>query len=181
MGEAVDVGTKQARLRLVKARQALSAVEETQGVRSYAQRTFGTHMAATGSALPCRGVFTVGAATEALVKAVQSVFTDQAWVAVVGVGDLGWEAAQNVGWDLRRVAVVECPAPQGATVLSTLLEGFDVLVAGDLSLSGAEQRTIAARARTLDRLILTKHRWVVSSGNFDESGQFSGERWGKTS
>ncbi len=50
------------------------------------------------------------------------------WCAVVGVADLGLVAAAQAGVDLGRLALVPSPGPRWATVVATLLEGFEVVV-----------------------------------------------------
>lgn len=156
----------QSMLRLTKARAALRIVEEECGVKSYAHRSFGSVSNTSSDPLVQRGVFSIGTRIESIVTTVGTFFDQPVWVAVLGISDLGWEAAANAGWDLKRVVVIHCDASQNATVLATLLEGFDVLVVGHLVLRPSEQKVIAARARSLDRLVLTSYGWATSNGSF---------------
>jgi hypothetical protein len=70
------------------------------------------------------------------------------WCAVVGAPDVGLVAANQLGIDLERLAIVPAPGPKWATVTAALLEGFDVVLlraAGQINHSDA--RKLEARAR----------------------------------
>lgn len=70
------------------------------------------------------------------------------WCAVVGAPDVGLVAANQLGIDLERLAIVPAPGPKWATVTAALLEGFDVVLlraAGPINHSDA--RKLEARAR----------------------------------
>lgn len=73
------------------------------------------------------------------------------WAAVVGVPSLGLAAAAGFGVDLGRLVLVAAPAPgEWATVVATLLDGFEVVVVARPPAGGvrhADARRLAARAR----------------------------------
>lgn len=158
----------EAELRLARARSALQKVEGRQGVRSYSRCTL------MGPILS--GVYEATGGAALLLTAMKEVFTDQSWMVLVGVTNFGWEAAQRSGIDLRRVIEVRCPPTQAAQVLSTLLEGFEVLVVGDIELTFPQQRTLTARARMLDRFILTTRYWPAVSSRMPTMDVVRGER-----
>lgn len=109
------------------------------------------------------GVYEVGGSVARLVSAMTAVRSAESWMAMIGVVDFGWEAAERAGVDLRRVVIVNSDPLQAPAVISTLLEGFEVAVVGDVALSLPQQRTIAARARMLDRFVLTVRSWPLCS------------------
>lgn len=70
------------------------------------------------------------------------------WVACVGVGGLGWVAAQEAGVDLERLVVVHTPDRSWAKVVAALVDAFDVVLCGpDRVPSASEARQLRARAR----------------------------------
>jgi hypothetical protein len=70
------------------------------------------------------------------------------WVACVGLPELGWAAAAEVGVDLERVAVVRTPAQSWPTVTAALVDAFDVVLCGlGHAPSAADARRLTARAR----------------------------------
>lgn len=147
---------KEGRKRLENARFALQTVENRHGVRSYTERTF--------SASPIKaGLYHLEGNLSGLVFALTRAAGEKSWIAVAGIKNFGWEAAGNAGVPLERLVVVECSQEHAAVALATLLEGFDVLVVGDLSLAPVQQRTLVARARTAGRVIITVRPWLVPS------------------
>ena len=71
------------------------------------------------------------------------------WTAAVGVPALGLAAAAGFGVDLGRLVLVASPPPeQWATVVATLLDAFDVVLARPVRRVGSvEGRRLVARAR----------------------------------
>ena len=70
------------------------------------------------------------------------------WGAFVGLPELGWAAAGELGVDLGRVVVVRPTDRARATVIAALVDAFDVVVCGfDGMPSATEARRLAARAR----------------------------------
>ena len=70
------------------------------------------------------------------------------WVACVGVGGLGWVAAQEAGVDLERLVVVHTPDRSWAKVVAAFVDAFDVVLCGpDRVPSASEARQLRARAR----------------------------------
>ncbi len=107
--------------------------------------------------LPRRGltrgsVVSVTGASSLLAGLIASVTAEGGWAAVVGRPSLGMLAAQEMGADLRRVALVPEAGPDAADVAAVLLDGMDLVV---LDLSGtcggavvpSRARGLTARAR----------------------------------
>lgn len=70
------------------------------------------------------------------------------WAAVVGMPDLGIEAAAAVGMDLARVALVPRPGPVWPAVVAVLLDSLDlVVVEAPAHCRPADARRLGARAR----------------------------------
>ncbi len=70
------------------------------------------------------------------------------WAAFVGLPELGWAAAEELGLDLGRVVVVRPSDQARATVVAALVDAFDVVVVGfDGAPSATEARRLTARAR----------------------------------
>src|SRR4051812_12069472 len=71
------------------------------------------------------------------------------WVGVVGVASLGLAAAAELGVDLARLVVVAPPEPgEWATVAATMVDAFDVVLAGPPRRGGAALgRRLQARVR----------------------------------
>lgn len=73
------------------------------------------------------------------------------WCALVGLPDLGVQAAAEAGLDLARTALVPRPGPRPAAVVAALVDGVDVVVL-DTTLPGVrwsagERQRLGARVR----------------------------------
>jgi hypothetical protein len=73
------------------------------------------------------------------------------WCAVVGLPDLGVQAAAEAGLDLARTALVPRPGPRPAAVVAALVDGVDVVVL-DTTLPGVrwpagDRQRLGARVR----------------------------------
>ena len=82
------------------------------------------------------------------------------WIGVCGVGDIGWEWAAQQGMDLDRVLVLNAEKDSPLVDLCALLvDACDVICLDIPELSGAHQRILAARARSMGRTIVTLSSW----------------------
>ena len=91
-----------------------------------------------------------GAAARSLALAVAVEAVQQgSWVASVGLASLGLAAAERLGLPLERLVVVpDLEQIQWPTVVATLVEGFDVILAGSpAALRPADARRLVARLR----------------------------------
>ena len=137
-----------ARMRLRKAREALSRAENSVGlcgrldVEEFVPVLLGPQK---------RGQ---------LIRLLIDVCPSEGWVGVCGVRHIGWEWAQRQGMDLERVLVLNPDEEANAGQLcALLLEGCDVVCLDLPQLSRTEQRTLAARARSLGRTLVTLRMW----------------------
>ena len=81
-------------------------------------------------------------------------------IGVCGVGNIGWEWASQQGMDLDRVLVLNAGKDhQVGDLCSLLIEACDVVCLDVPELSSAQQRTLAARARSMGRTIVTLRPW----------------------
>jgi hypothetical protein len=70
------------------------------------------------------------------------------WCALLGCGDLGAEAAEGLGLDLTRLAVIPHPGPAWAEATAAMLDGVDlVLLCPPVPPRPAMARRLVARAR----------------------------------
>ncbi|WP_026184570.1 hypothetical protein [Salinispora vitiensis] len=82
------------------------------------------------------------------------------WCAVVGVPTLGAVAAAELGIALDRLALVPHPGPEWATVVATLIDGVDVVVAAvPAAVSASVASRLAARARQRGSVLVPYGRW----------------------
>lgn len=80
---------------------------------------------------------------------------EESWCALVGMPHVGAGALAGLGLDPARTALVPHPGPGAAHVLSTLVDGIDVLVLGaDLALTDALWCSLTARARAHGTVLL---------------------------
>ena len=81
------------------------------------------------------------------------------WVAIVGEPNLGVVALVESGLVLERVAVVPDPGINAANVCAALLDAMSVVI-GDIGLTDAERRRLAARARERGTVIVSDAPWA---------------------
>ena len=143
-----------ARMRLRKAREALRRAENSVGLRYH---LYVVQRCSTGRIVPelqrpqKRGQ---------LIRLLIDVCPSEGWVGVYGVRHIGWEWAQRQGMDLERVLVLNPDEEANAGQLcALLLEGCDVVCLDLPQLSRTEQRTLAARARSLGCTLVTLRMW----------------------
>ena len=77
------------------------------------------------------------------------------WAACVGVDQIGWAAAAEMGVQLQRVAVIQTPASSWATVTAALVDSFDLVLCGSQHAPSAQEaRRLAARARERGSVVM---------------------------
>jgi len=87
-----------------------------------------------------------------------------AWGAVVGLPGVGVLAAQQVGIELDRLALVPQPGPDAPTVLAALIDGVDLVIIGaGVALGDSDRRRLMARARERGAVLLSTVRWPGAS------------------
>lgn len=93
----------------------------------------------------------VSGSTSLLLAVLAEASRAGSWCAVVGLGDLGVQAAAEAGLDLARTALVPRPGPRPAAVVAALVDGVDVVVL-DTALPGVrwpagDRQRLGARVR----------------------------------
>lgn len=82
------------------------------------------------------------------------------WCAVVGLPDLGVEAAAEWGIDLDRLILVPDPAPQDwSTVVTSLIEVTDIVLAAPGRLTATELTRLESRLRTRRTTLVVTGSW----------------------
>lgn len=93
--------------------------------------------------------------TSLLLSLMAAASAEGSWCALVGMPEVGPEAAAGLGLDLGRLALVPEPGDQWPTVVSALLEGIDVVAVGRrLRPRPVEARRLVARARQCSSTLL---------------------------
>lgn len=95
-----------------------------------------------GGALEAGGVYQVQHSTSLALGLLQGPSAAGAWCAVVGMPDLGVEAAEGLGLDLERLVLVPRPGRQWLSVVSALVDVVSVVLVRP---PAAEQRDGAPR------------------------------------
>ncbi|HUZ42762.1 MAG TPA: hypothetical protein VMU63_00025 [Acidimicrobiales bacterium] len=89
-------------------------------------------------------------ATSLLLALLAGASAEGSWAALVGMPEVGPEAAGSMGVDLGRLALVPDPGEQWPAVVSALLDGIDLVavrLGGRLRPRPVDARRLAARAR----------------------------------
>lgn len=96
------------------------------------------------------------AATSLSLALVSRASQEGSWVVAVGLTGLGLAAAAGLGVDLERLVLVDPPPPSSwATVVATLVEAFDVVLARpDRPVRLSDARRLQARARERNGLLV---------------------------
>jgi hypothetical protein len=83
-----------------------------------------------------------------------------AWCAVLGLPDLGLAAAAEIGLPLDRVALVPRPGASTPAVLAAAIDGFDVIVVGNVPhLVDRDRRQLSSRLRHREAVLLSTEPW----------------------
>lgn len=107
-----------------------------------------------GSAVHVKG------STSLLLGLAAAACEDGAWCVVVGMPDLGLAAAAEHGLPLDRMALVPAPGADSVAVLGAAIDGFDVVVLGDVPhLVDRDRRRLASRLRQRAAVLLTTSTW----------------------
>ncbi len=105
-----------------------------------------------GSVVAVRG--STGATSLALLTVARSAMQGS-WVAVVGIADLGIEAASELGLPLERVVLISRPTSRWVEAVAVLLRGVDVVVLSPPGrCSARDARRMAAIARERGSLLV---------------------------
>lgn len=151
--------------RLMQARRALAQAEQKAGLR----HADGVHTSAYDvpdflrSVLPnglLRGTPIAMSGSVAGVALLTGIAAaQQAWVAFLGVPDVGWSMLEKSGIERERFAYVRGLSLHGPQVVNAAIDGFDVVVVGSGVLDRREQRVIERRVRTRECLFISLGPW----------------------
>lgn len=155
-----------ARVRLLKAREALSRAENSVGLRG---RVDIEVPRASGTRAP---VLLGPQDRGRLIRILIDACPPDGWIGLCGVRHIGWEWAALQGVDLDRVLVL---SPREGTnvgqLCALLLDACDVVCLDVAELTHSECRTLAARARSLGRTLVTLRAWPGLSRAMTGVGQ----------
>lgn len=150
------------RQRLAAARSALARAEESAGLRALTPTT----PQLDGWQMPeplipilpalTPGVIAVRGATSLILAMAGAASKEGAWIAVLGMPWIGWDAAARHGLNLHRTVAISHPGPVPGETLAALADGFDVILAGPLGLGPRDERRIEARLRRRSATLLTE-------------------------
>ncbi|MFC5501574.1 hypothetical protein ACFPJ4_04880 [Lysinimonas soli] len=120
-----------------------------------------------GGALAAGGVYAVDKSTTLALGLLQGPSAAGAWCAVVGVPDLGVEAAAGLGIDLERLVLVPHPGEQWLSVVSALVDVVSVVlvkppavgVDGRVRLGEAAASRLASRLRQREAVLVSLGDW----------------------
>lgn len=145
--------------RLAHARAALAAAEERAGVTSgdYGHPLTGIWPSLIPAQRLRGGVVQISA-RYLLWPVMAQMMGAQGWAAVLGMDDIGWQAAIDAGVDVQRVITV--PGPANAAVIAAAVDGLAVVVVGENTrLNAADRRALGGRIRSRGTCFLTTAGW----------------------
>lgn len=131
-----------------------------------------------GGALAAGGVYAVDNSTTLALGLLQGPSAAGSWCAVVGVPDLGLEAAAGLGLDLERLVLVPHPGEQWLSVVSALVDVVSVVLVKPPTQHGRVRIREAAASRLASRL-RQREAVLVSLGD-GTARDGSGESWPRT-
>ncbi|WP_091294245.1 hypothetical protein [Amycolatopsis xylanica] len=97
------------------------------------------------------------------------------WAAVVGVPTLGLAAAEELGVEVGRLALIPRPGVEFPAVTAALLDGVDLVAVGAAGVNAQVARRLSARARHRDAVLLALGHWPGAEVELRcEPGRWSG-------
>jgi len=127
-----------------------------------------------GGALAAGGVYAVDNSTTLALGLLQGPSVAGSWCAVVGLPDLGVEAAAGLGLDLERLVLVPHPGEQWLSVVSALIDVVSVVLVKPPAARQGRNRLGDAAASKLASRLRQREAVLVSLGDG------SGEPWPRT-
>lgn len=92
------------------------------------------------------------------------------WLACIGLPEMGWAAAAEIGVDLNRVAVIRSTDSAFVTATAALVDAFDLVLCGtSTSVSPAEARRLAVRARERGSVLVLLGGGIAGVGTMRRS------------
>src|SRR6478752_8822096 len=128
---------------------------------------------AFASLLPGRGLrpgaaYSLGRSVSLLLGLMARPSQDGSWCAVVGMPELGAEAAESLGVDLARLVFVPDPGPRWLAVTATIAEVAPVVaVRPPTRVADGQVSRLAARLRDRGTVLLVQGAWPQAEATLD--------------
>ena len=145
-----------------------------------------------GGALTAGSAYSVADSTTLALSLLQAPSAAGAWCAVVGMPDLGVEAAAGLGLDLERLVLVPHPGEQWLSVVSALVDVVSIMLVrppvrdGRVSVSHGSASKLASRLRQREAVLVSLGDWpgaqarlTVTSSNWSGLGSGFGHLTGR--
>jgi hypothetical protein len=95
------------------------------------------------------------------------------WCGVLGLPELGIEAAQEAGISLKRLVWIPAPEQHLLNALSGLIEAFGVILVGHCEVTPSQNATLLSRLREYQSTLITLNSW----GNSEATLNVEHSRW----
>jgi hypothetical protein len=112
-----------------------------------------------GGALAAGSAYSVVDSTTLALGLLQGPSAAGAWCAVVGMPDLGIEAAAGLGVDLDRLVLVPHPGDHWLTVVSALIDVVSVVLVRPQRISDGTASKLASRLRQREAVLISMGDW----------------------
>jgi len=112
-----------------------------------------------GGALAAGSAYSVVDSTTLALGLLQGPSAAGAWCAVVGLPDLGIEAAAGLGIDLDRLVLVPYPGEHWLTVVSALIDVVSVVLVRPQHISDGSASKLASRLRQREAVLISMGDW----------------------
>jgi hypothetical protein len=118
-----------------------------------------------GGALAAGSAYSVADSTTLALSLLQAPSAAGAWCAVVGLPDLGVEAAAALGIDLERLVLVPHPGEQWLSVVSALVDVVSIMLVrppmrdGRVRITDASASKLASRLRQREAVLVSVGDW----------------------
>lgn len=103
--------------------------------------------------------------TALLLRLLAAATAAGSWAALIGLPDLGYVAATELGVDLDRVAVIDHPDDQAVAVAAACMDGMDLVVLAP----GPHAVVTPAMARRLTRRVRERGAVLIAAGSWPTS------------
>jgi len=118
-----------------------------------------------GGALTAGSAYSVAGSTTLALSLLQAPSAAGAWCAVVGMPDLGIEAAAGLGLDLDRLVLVPHPGERWLSVVSALVDVVSIMLVrpplhdGQLRITAGSASKLASRLRQREVVLVSLGDW----------------------
>jgi len=129
-----------------------------------------------GGGLRPGAAYSVGPSVSLLLALLARPSQEGSWCGVVGLPELGVEAAEHLGVDLARLVLIPDPGPRWLAVTATIAEVLPVVVVRPRgSAADAEVARLAARLRDRGAVLLVRGAWPQAEAVIDvDEAQWAG-------